>query len=308
MSKPLPEKCIGILSDEIIRKNFLTKTGKINSGMIVRCLNGREPNARKYIENRYDDSKLFFESLYRIIHGIETHPVCQICGKDVEYKRGKFWPTCSPSCAQKYSPNNLWKTKEGQMKCEESRKQTFMEKYGVVNPGQIPEVRKKVINTVREKYGVDNVFQRKDIIDSFKERSEEIKKKRYETHKKNQSFKSSKIELETFEKLKTKYTDIKYQYKDDRYPYMCDFYIPSLDLFIELNYHWTHGGHPYDENNINDNKLVEEWKSKNTKYYTNALNTWTNLDIKKLNIFKQNNLNYLIFYNPENFNEWFEKQ
>jgi len=33
---------------------------------------------------------------------------------------------------------------------------------------------------------------------------------------------------------------------------MCDFYIPSEDLFIELNRHWSHGGHFYDPNNIED--------------------------------------------------------
>ena len=32
--------------------------------------------------------------------------------------------------------------------------------------------------------------------------------------------------------------------KYDRYPFACDFYISSLDLFIECNYHWTHGGKP----------------------------------------------------------------
>lgn len=55
------------------------------------------------------------------------------------------------------------------------------------------------------------------------------------------------------------------QYQDKRYrnpktgvPFNCDFYIPSEDLFIELNYTWFHGAHPFDIDNSDDfNKLTE---------------------------------------------------
>ena len=40
--------------------------------------------------------------------------------------------------------------------------------------------------------------------------------------------------------------DIIRQYKSDLYPFACDFYIPSLDLYIECNYHWTHGNKLYE--------------------------------------------------------------
>lgn len=41
--------------------------------------------------------------------------------------------------------------------------------------------------------------------------------------------------------------DIERQYSTDtRYPFACDFYIKSLDLFIELNLHWSHGLKPFD--------------------------------------------------------------
>ena len=45
--------------------------------------------------------------------------------------------------------------------------------------------------------------------------------------------------------------------KYDRYPFACDFYISSLDLFIECNYHWTHGGKPY-EGTEDDKQIVEK--------------------------------------------------
>lgn len=308
MSKPLPEKCTGIITDEVIRREFLTKKNRINGMMVRRCYNGREPRAKEYIENRYADSKSFKESVYRIVYNIEVRPVCKYCGKELKFV-GYFPNTCSPSCAQRYSPNNTWRSKEGQMKCEMSRKKTLQKRYGVDNPGQIAEVRQKVIKTCQEKYGVDNVFQRKDIIQSFKDRLDQINRKKYLTHKKNNSFNDSKIEIETYNLLLTKFNDVIHQYKDnERYPFSCDFYIPSLDLFIELNYHWTHGGHLFNNNNTEDLKLIEYWKSKHTKYYSNAINTWTNLDVRKYKIAKKNNLNYLVFYDHKNFLEWFEKQ
>lgn len=91
--------------------------------------------------------------------------------------------------------------------------------------------------------------------------------------------------------------DIIRQYSDERYPFNCDFYIKSLDLFIELNAHWTHNTHPFDETNKEDLKILELWKSKNTKFYTNAIKTWTQRDVEKLQIAKNNNLNYLSVYN-----------
>ena len=90
------------------------------------------------------------------------------------------------------------------------------------------------------------------------------------------------------------------QYKDARYPFACDFYIPSLDLFIECNYHWTHGSKPY-EGTDDDRQIVEKWKAKGTKFYINAINTWTIRDVNKLNIAKQNKLKIKIFYNIFDF-------
>ena len=73
----------------------------------------------------------------------------------------------------------------------------------------------------------------------------------------------------------------------------CDFYIKSLDLYMECNFHWTHGFHPYNENSIEDVKKLDLWKSKGTNYYFNAINTWTVRDINKRNTAKKNNLNYV---------------
>ena len=94
------------------------------------------------------------------------------------------------------------------------------------------------------------------------------------------------------------------QYKSDEYPFCCDFYIPSINLYIECNFSWTHGGHSYDKDNEEDQLILEKWKEKNTKYYDNAINTWTIRDVRKRNIAKQNNLNYIEFWNLNELKNW----
>lgn len=89
------------------------------------------------------------------------------------------------------------------------------------------------------------------------------------------------------------------QYRSTEYPYNCDFYIKSLNLYIECNFHWTHGGHEFDKNNPSDIEKLNEWKNKakSSKYYKNAIKTWTIRDVEKKNIAKNNDLNYVIIYN-----------
>ena len=128
-------------------------------------------------------------------------------------------------------------------------------------------------------------------------------RKQYETRKLNNTFKIKDTipENETY-KVLLKYfsdNDIVHPYRDeDRYPFNCDFYIKSIDLFIEINYSWTHGKHPFNLNNEEDMKLLNKWKekAKTSDYYKNAIETWTIRDVKKLNTAKANNLNYLVIY------------
>ena len=53
-----------------------------------------------------------------------------------------------------------------------------------------------------------------------------------------------------------------------------------------------------------DNDLVKIWKSKNTKYYDNAIQCWTIRDVNKRNIAKKNNLNYIEFWNLNELKTW----
>ena len=99
------------------------------------------------------------------------------------------------------------------------------------------------------------------------------------------------------------------QYKSEKYPFNCDFYIPSLDLYIEFQGHWTHGNRPY-KNTEGDNTIVNRWKekAKKSKFYKNAIETWTIRDPKKRNMAIENNLNWIEFFTFEEFMNWYKNQ
>ena len=67
------------------------------------------------------------------------------------------------------------------------------------------------------------------------------------------------------------------------------------------------GNHPYNSDNIDDQNKLNFWKEKNTKFYNTAINIWTIRDVNKRNIAKQNNLNYIEFWNIDELKEWLNK-
>ena len=168
--------------------------------------------------------------------------------------------------------------------------------------------REKAKKTCLERYGVSNKRKLQESKDhmSIIMSSKEIQDKRNNTLILNNSFNKSKSEDDSYLILKERYPDVIRQYKDDRYPFACDFYIPSLDLFIECNYHWTHGGKLY-EGTEDDKAKLQKWQTKNTKYYDNAIYCWTELDVRKHNIAIENKLNYRLFYNLDEFKKWLKE-
>lgn len=146
---------------------------------------------------------------------------------------------------------------------------------------------------------------RKAVSKANKERTVEQRKiqasKARLTKKLNSTFNTSKPEKNLYKTLLKENVNktIYRQYKDkERYPYYCDFYIKEDDLFIELNAHWTHGGHPFDLNNKEDLEQLALWqeKAKTSKFYAQAIYVWTDLDPRKQQCAKDNNLNYKTIY------------
>lgn len=174
--------------------------------------------------------------------------------------------------------------------------QTCINKFGVDSPLKNKEVREKIKQTNIQKYGVDNPLKNKEIWKKSQD-NRQISSK-------------SKLENNFLNYLKLKYEsdDIITQYKSKEYPYYCDFYIKSINLYIEIQGHWTHNDHPFDINNLNDYQIMNIWRTKSLsdKYYKNALNTWTIKDVEKRNTAIQNNLNYLEIFGKTDLNKYID--
>lgn len=190
------------------------------------------------------------------------------------------------------SQSKYWKDKyyENEESIHEKFKQTCIEKYGVENPVYTDWWYDKMYNTMIDRYG------------GWYNSTDEYKEKNYNTKKKNNSFGKSKQELKLFSILKDTYgnENVIHTYRDDRYPFNCDFYVKSEDLFIELNYFWSHGPKPYiigdDECKKWELLLLEKAIKLNNKKYKESYDTWAVRDVKKMNIAISNNLKYVAIY------------
>lgn len=284
---------------------------QIHSQMIKKFESGElDPEIIEYLKTRFSDSKSLKETLYRIKYKVEVRPVCKACGGEVQFigKKDKgFNEHCSRKCTQsdnlvreKYKTNCIEKYGEDNPAksnlIQEKIKYTVFKKYGADNAFKAESVKSKIKKTLLEKYGVENIRNASHIKKWWDENESVITEKRIKTKAKNGTFSTSSPEEDAYIFLRTLFSDVQRQYKSEVYPFSCDFYIENIDTYIELNCHWTHGKHPFDANNKNDIAVLNRWKSKNTEFYDNAINTWTNRDVQKRNIAKQHNLNFLEFW------------
>lgn len=228
------------------------------------------------------------------------------------------------TCLKNYGVKNPAQSKEVYNKIKE----TCLERYGVESSNSTETKKQKIRNTLLDRYGIDNVmkvFTIKDNENVYEENFKEILLteealqikqkiidnipnmiiKIIETKRKNNSFNTSSIEDKLYKLLAKKFT-VERQYKSIDYPFCCDFYLVELNLYIEYNGTWTHGGFPYEDNMMCD-KQLKRWQSKSaeSKFYENAIETWTVRDVIKRQIAKENNLNWLEFFNMEDFMEWY---
>lgn len=239
---------------------------------------------------------------------------------------------------QKYGVDNVSKIKEVRDKVAEGNKkyQEKLREEGITSFFATEEGKKAAREGVLRKFGTDNINKteqrRNEMRENWKSKSKEEKRKWIEkcrmvqtkevqqrisdTKRRNNSFHISSWEAMLTEKLSNLFPDLKTQYKDKRYPFHCDFYIPSLDLFIECNFHWTHGRRPFNPNNEKDMEQLRHWEELGRsatsvrdkgQYYKNAITTWTDLDVRKRIIAEQNGLNYLVFYFLKDAIKWVEE-
>lgn len=183
-------------------------------------------------------------------------------------------------------------------------KQTNLEKYGVCNVMKNKDIQQKHKQTCLQRYGVDN-YTKSNLYNG-----KQTTYKAYETKKKNKTINISKQEKLVYDKLIFKFPNLQYQYRCEKYPFLCDFYIPILDLFMECNFHWTHGNEPFNENNIQHQKILQKWKEKTiiSKFYQNAVDVWTIKDPLKRQTAKDNNLNWIEFFTFKEFENWYNQR
>lgn len=122
------------------------------------------PYIFSYLNNRFDDnSKKISEVIYRIRYGLNSHPICPVCGNLVKFvdKTRGYKVYCSQECKNSDKGKQLFNIKV---------KHTCIDKYGVENVFQSGEVKEKCKYTCLQRYGHEHACQ-----------SEEIKQKTRET-------------------------------------------------------------------------------------------------------------------------------
>ena len=318
-------------------KNLSTEERKLN------VQKSKKTKLKRYGNENYVNKEKYKETClakYGVDHNFKTKESQEKRKNTFIKKYGYEYPTQSDivkektkqTCLEKYGVE--YSVQSDIVK--EKIKQTCLEKYGVENILNLDSVRdthichskesrNKAIKTSYKRFGKENYNNREKTKLTCLERygvtnkrklqesrdhmsiimsSKEIQDKRNNTLKSNNSFNKSEPEETSYNLIKQKYPDVIRQYKSDVYPFACDFYIPSLNLYIECNYHWTHGGHPYDSNNIDDYNKLQLWESKTSHFYRNAIITWTCRDVNKRQVAIQNNLNYKEFFSILELNKW----
>ena len=230
---------------------------------------------------------------------------------------------------------------EKQPEMIKKRRETTFRRYGAYNAMNVPELREKHQKTCAEKYGSEQVLSdpvirekimktngikygnkwaiaskqiqeviRKNNMERYGVPSTtqlpEVTKKMYETRRKNGTFNTSQGEKEIHRLLLEKFEDVKYQHVSEEYPFHCDFYIPKLNIYIEYQGTWTHGSKPF-EGTEEDLAKLDKWEQKalDSKFYHNAIDVWTKSDVEKRRLARENGLNWIEFFNMDQFKEWY---
>lgn len=291
--------------------------------------------ARAVHGNKYDYSECVFTNTrakVRIIcpvHGVFEQNACshlmghgcKACGLkemwcgELGEKRRKtmFTPEriakMEATCMLKYGAKTFAISKQGRDKIDAiKRTPEFRQRMHDIISSD--EVQAKTKLTCQTRYGVDSFMQtdegRKVMHNAM---TPAMMTKIIEKKKQNGTLVTSKPEAKLYDLLCQQFgcENVVRQYQSDVYPFACDFYIRSRNLYIEHNVCWTHGGHWFEENCSADQDKLKQWSQKDSKYYANAIDTWTVRDVSKRKTAAKHNLNYVVFWkaNLSDVQDWF---
>ena len=292
------------------QKRLMLNTCSLECGFKLRTQHIKETCLEKYgVENCYQSK----EKKQKI-----KETLIKRYGVDNAQKSQEIKKKTEQTCLERYGHKNFGCGAEAKRKI----KQTKLEKYGdenYVNTNKIKQTKlerygdenyqnlEKHKQTCLKHWGVNWYTQSKE----HKERLPIINEKRRKTLKEHGILVYSKAESIIYNLLRKKFKKIICQYYSELYPFMCDFYIPEIDTYIEYQGYYTHGNHPFNTNDINDsnelNKLIDLDKNHKTpkkNLYYIKIKVWTECDVKKRNIAKQNKINYIEFYNIDECKKW----
>jgi hypothetical protein len=231
---------------------------------------------------------------------------CRLCGLESENRKGvHFWSDeqrqkTAQTCLRKYGATRYLDSDEGKQKNKEIRSSVaFRQKMSQIISSDAVQEKTKL--TSIERYGVEYPMQLPTVYEKVAD-----------SKRANGTWSTSKPEEKMFTLLVSKFgqNDIIRQYnKDPRYPFHVDFYIKSLDVFIELNATWLHGGHWFDSTNPDDLSCLQKWNQlmdEGHKFYEVAIDVWTVRDVKKHDTAIENQINYLVFWDNDltEFKQW----
>ena len=290
-------KCANTYAQQCRIKTFNEKYNVNNSYQLESV---KEKCKQKHIEN----------------YGVENVSQSQIikqrkrntCLNNYNVSCGFLTENCKNAIIEKYGVDNVAKNDEIKNKMQA----TCLAKYGVKNPGQADEIKEKIKQTCLKRYGVTTVLKTQKLIKAS--HTPEAIEKCFQTQKQNKTINKSKEEDKAYEKLINVFgeDDIIRYHKTEKYPFFCDFYIKSLDLWIECQFAMYHNGRPYigDENDLKDIEKLKELANNRRKIthkrtrYDATIDIWSIHDVKKRNIAKENNLNWIEFFNMNALDEW----
>lgn len=186
-------------------------------------------------------------------------------------------------------------------------KATNLVKYGAENVMQNEAIKESLAATNQVLYGGSSPFSSHVIQNKAKQSKLERVESAMLAYKMTgvidtKVFNQSSYELMVFCELVERFGkhDVWYQYGlhpyDERYPYSCDFYIKSLDLFIEVNAHYSHGNHWYDATNHEDVARRTHLLESNSRKSRMAVKTWCVSDVEKRTKAKSSGIRYLVFW------------
>ena len=121
-------------------------------------------NFKQFVDNLISNNKCLMNRVQTVrwLLGSIKFRKCAVCKKRLDAKTSMRANAhfCSMACR---------KTPEGRKIWNDSKEKSLMEKYGVINVGQLSSTKEKAKQTYLERYGVDNPAKSKEIYDKIRQ-------------------------------------------------------------------------------------------------------------------------------------------